>query len=361
MKKRISLIFTFIISFVLLINNVNAAKELTCIYGEGDWTQKAVKLVQEKDGTLTQYTTPRGKYLGTTETKWEKFDVEIINFKYKPKETDKYSSDFLDENEYLLSCPNCLNYTTAGKDKMEAYNTNTGCTKGFVALDDVINEALTEDKVKESAEQEIKQKMQEYKMNYCKYALTSGTGKTVELYYNEKAFHFSDGYTAEFTINDILSSSDGGCPDSLYSFYNELITDPEQFYVNKPSSLQYNRTWTLTKQENYSSSGSSNTEQRPSAPENGCQLLGDTTIGLIDDIMKVIRIIVPILLIVFGITDFFRATFSDSEDNMKKDRDRFIKRIIAAIIVFIVPMFVHLVLNIANSVWGEISPETCIK
>ena len=46
---------------------------------------------------------------------------------------------------------------------------------------------------------------------------------------------------------------------------------------------------------------------------------------------------------------------------MKKDRDRFIKRIIAAIIVFIVPIFVNLVLNIANTVWGSINKETCIK
>ena len=77
--------------------------------------------------------------------------------------------------------------------------------------------------------------------------------------------------------------------------------------------------------------------------------------------MGLIRIAVPIILIVFGIVDFFRATFSDNEDNMKKDRERFIKRIIAAIIVFIVPMFVHLVLTIANNVWGYINPETCVK
>ena len=77
--------------------------------------------------------------------------------------------------------------------------------------------------------------------------------------------------------------------------------------------------------------------------------------------MKVIRIAVPILLVVLGMTDFLRATFSDNEDNMKKDRDRFIKRIIAAIIVFIVPIFVNLVLNIANTVWGSINKETCIK
>lgn len=90
-------------------------------------------------------------------------------------------------------------------------------------------------------------------------------------------------------------------------------------------------------------------------------MLGDDVIEIIDDVMKIIRIAVPILLIVFGMTDFLRATFSDSEENIKKDRDRFIKRIIAAIIVFIVPIFVDLVLHLANKVWSNINPETCIK
>ena len=368
MKKRLLMISTFLLSFIILITNVNAAQELTCAYGDGGWTQKPVKLVQNKDGTLFKYTASHGTYLGITETKWEKFDVKITNFKYKSEESDKYSSDFLDENGNLSSCPSCLNYATAGADKIEAYNkVKDKCDTGFVPLDDSKNEALTEEKTIEKTSQEVKQKMQEYQMNYCKYVLYTDTNATyvdkditkiVELYYNENSFNFTEGYTTKFTANDIISKNEGSCPEKIYSYYNDLVPDQEMFYVNSKEKPSPNRTWILTGQQNYSSSPSDN--QVPTT-DDACQLLGDDTIKLIDDIMRIIRIIVPLLLIVLGMTDFLRATFSDNEDNMKKDRERFIKRIIAAIIVFIVPMFVHLVLNVANSVWIDISPETCIK
>lgn len=199
-------------------------------------------------------------------------------------------------------------------------------------------------------------------MNYCKYSIYKDSSYvesdegTVELYYNETSFHFSDGYDIKFTIEDIISSNDGSCPHNLYSSYATL---KETFWVNDPGKLNRNRVWTLTSIERYNNNSGNN--KTPSAPTNSCELFSDDAIKIIDDVMKVIRIAVPILLVVLGMTDFLRATFSDNEDNMKKDRDRFIKRIIAAIIVFIVPIFVNLVLNIANTVWGSINKETCIK
>lgn len=77
--------------------------------------------------------------------------------------------------------------------------------------------------------------------------------------------------------------------------------------------------------------------------------------------MKWIRIIVPILLIVFGIIDFATAVFSSKEDDMKKRRETFIKRIVAAVLVFLAPILVNLLLNIANDAWNWINPDTCLK
>ena len=77
--------------------------------------------------------------------------------------------------------------------------------------------------------------------------------------------------------------------------------------------------------------------------------------------MKWIRIFVPILLIGLGVLDFAKATFEKSEDDMKKIREKFIKRIVAAVLVFLAPIFVNLLLELANSVWEWINPNTCIK
>ena len=87
----------------------------------------------------------------------------------------------------------------------------------------------------------------------------------------------------------------------------------------------------------------------------------EDVVNFINQIMKWIRIFVPILLIGLGILDFTKATFSKSEDDMKKSREKFIKRIVAAVLVFLAPIFINLILELANSVWSWISPETCIK
>jgi len=95
---------------------------------------------------------------------------------------------------------------------------------------------------------------------------------------------------------------------------------------------------------------------------NNCeQLIGEPAQKLINTFMKWIRMIVPILLIVFGIIDFATAVFSSKEDDMKKRRETFIKRIVAAVLVFLAPILVNLLLNIANDAWNWINPDTCLK
>lgn len=91
------------------------------------------------------------------------------------------------------------------------------------------------------------------------------------------------------------------------------------------------------------------------------ELIGSSAKELINNIMKWIRIAVPLLLIALGIFDFAKATFSSKEEDIKKNREIFIKRIVAAVLVFLAPILVNLILDLANSVWGWISPETCIK
>ena len=78
---------------------------------------------------------------------------------------------------------------------------------------------------------------------------------------------------------------------------------------------------------------------------NNCEdLIGSEGRKLINTLMKWMRIAVPILLIVFGIIDFATALFSSKEDDMKKKRETFIKRIIAAVLVFLAPILVLLMM-----------------
>lgn len=205
----------------------------------------------------------------------------------------------------------------------------------------------------------------------CEYALastdsygkvTNGAKVAITLYYTNSDFRIigSQGVNPiqyDFNISDLLENNKGYCPMNLYLESDDLWGD-SKFYLYGNSKTTKN--YVLLKEEDADGSNNDN-KNYVEEPQNPCDLFDEETLKLIDNIMNVIRICVPILLVILGMTDFLRATFSDNEDNMKKDRERFIKRILAAIIVFIVPIFVNLILSIANKVWSDISPETCIK
>ena len=88
-------------------------------------------------------------------------------------------------------------------------------------------------------------------------------------------------------------------------------------------------------------------------------LLGERLIKKIQGYTNIVKIAIPIILIVFGIIDFVQATFSVDENKMKEAQKKFIRRIIIAILIFLVPSLVNLLLKIANEVWGVIQPDSC--
>ena len=63
------------------------------------------------------------------------------------------------------------------------------------------------------------------------------------------------------------------------------------------------------------------------------------------NIMKWVKYIVPALVILLGILDFIKAITSDKDDEMKKAQGRFIKRLIVAALIFIVPFIIEFILD----------------
>lgn len=77
-----------------------------------------------------------------------------------------------------------------------------------------------------------------------------------------------------------------------------------------------------------------------------CNSIGDRLIAWIFKIINMVRYMVPVLLIILGILDFIKAIASDSEDEMKKAGSKFAKRLVAAALVFIVPLILQFILGI---------------
>lgn len=72
-------------------------------------------------------------------------------------------------------------------------------------------------------------------------------------------------------------------------------------------------------------------------------------INIVSTIILVIKFGVPVLLIIFGMLDLGKAVMASKEDEIKKGQQMFIKRLIAAVIVFFVITVVQVVVNLATS------------
>lgn len=77
---------------------------------------------------------------------------------------------------------------------------------------------------------------------------------------------------------------------------------------------------------------------------------------VIGNVLTLIKIAVPILLIVMGSIDLMKAVMAGKDDEIKKSQGTFVKRIIAAVIVFFIPTIVGLLLTVINQ-----DKSACLK
>ena len=66
-------------------------------------------------------------------------------------------------------------------------------------------------------------------------------------------------------------------------------------------------------------------------------------------IILAIQVVVPVLLIIWGMIDFTKAVVGQDDSKMKEAQKVFIKRLIAAAIVFLTVTIVKLLLNLVST------------
>lgn len=65
--------------------------------------------------------------------------------------------------------------------------------------------------------------------------------------------------------------------------------------------------------------------------------------------IKVVMIVIPIALIIYGTIDLGKAVIASDEKEVKAAQSRLIKRFIYAALIFFVPMLVGFVMNIVSA------------
>lgn len=83
----------------------------------------------------------------------------------------------------------------------------------------------------------------------------------------------------------------------------------------------------------------------------GCSVDGGllNILAFVRKIITYLQIIIPIALILWGTIDMGKAVIAGDEKKIKEKQKPFIHRLIAAIIVFLIPWIVNLVINIVVS------------
>lgn len=66
-------------------------------------------------------------------------------------------------------------------------------------------------------------------------------------------------------------------------------------------------------------------------------------------ILLVFKIVIPILLIIFGMIDLGKAVIASKDDEIKKATTSLIKRAISAVVIFFVPTIVGVVMGIVGN------------
>lgn len=102
-------------------------------------------------------------------------------------------------------------------------------------------------------------------------------------------------------------------------------------------------------------------EFQPGGVQSGCEVIPESIRKWINNILNIIKYVALALVIALGALDFMKAAGSGEADAMKKAGQSFIKRLVAVVVLFLVPVIVELILNLIN-LYG-VNPDNinCLK
>nr|DAW91252.1 MAG TPA: hypothetical protein [Bacteriophage sp.] len=144
-------------------------------------------------------------------------------------------------------------------------------------------------------------------------------------------------------INGLNSDIEGN------KVYNAYFDNTE--YSNKLTSYQKDYESYKSLIENGKKTTTENTDDskyNEGQEVSGCEVVPEVVRKWIKISLNFVKYAALILVIVLGTIDFIKAAASGEPDSMKKAGQSFIKRVVAVVILFLLPMLVELILNLIN-------------
>ncbi len=85
-----------------------------------------------------------------------------------------------------------------------------------------------------------------------------------------------------------------------------------------------------------------------------------STMLFIGRLLYIAKIAVPLILIIMGSIDFGKAVISSNQETMKKSATAFVTRIVAGIIIFVIPTVVNFIFDLIPVKTGYTACRICI-
>lgn len=163
--------------------------------------------------------------------------------------------------------------------------------------------------------------------------------------------------TGHLDSSVFYSNGEFTCPATVYANYQGqssdgyLLIDVYSSRSNVDSWSVYNE---FNKQGNVKEKDSSD-EEFTTVPTSCEGMLGTFKVDL-ENILKIMRILGPILVVVFSLVDYLSAIVQKDDDSVKKANSKLVKRLVLVVLLFFLPIILDIILGIVDT-----SYTTCIR
>ncbi len=177
-------------------------------------------------------------------------------------------------------------------------------------------------------------------------------GKLI-LTYNKKKNTLTHNSPCTRTVLHFDADDLGTCPDKVWA-YSHSSGSTCNYYLTKQNTggwISLNSNDPIPDADGDDQSGNTTTTPSSNGKTEGCAILGGTnskTVELLSWVVKVIRLGVPILIIILGMTDFLKILFSGEDKVFKDAFAKFAKRLMIGVCIIFIPYIIQLLIRISG-------------
>lgn len=158
-----------------------------------------------------------------------------------------------------------------------------------------------------------------------------------------------DDYKTEIlsTIDGYKSNKNFEAKKAILDEYNILKEDLNGFCLSALSTLNYaegNCVSQCIKLTKDIAEWETEAGIRTAGGNDKCNI-GISILTMVYNILKWAKYIVPAFIIIFSILDFIKAIAAQNDDDMKKAQGKFVKRLIVAVLLFLLPLIINFLLK----------------